>query len=226
MGVVIDTITEARKKPIESGVQILVEGGDECHLFEAFIEYLRQTKSMGEVDVRILDLKGKDNLKDFLPAFAVMPGFKMNVRSLGIVRDADKSEESAFESVQSALRNARIPFPNQIGQTAVEGDHPAITALILPGRGRSGYLETLLCESFKDDPLNQCVDEFFECVKKRNGVADPNDKARARIYIAAQESPNVAVGIAAKKGVWKFENEAFDCVREFLERVVWNIPPV
>ena len=232
MGIVIDTTEKARKKPIKSSVQIIVEGGDECHLFEAFIEHLQKTKSMGEVDVRILNLKGKDNLKDFLPGFALMPEFKMNVQRLGIVRDADespddidKSEERAFQSVRSALKKARLPIPNQIGQTAVEGDHPAVTALILPGGGRPGYLETLLCESFKDDPLNQCVDEFFECTKKRNGTEDPDDKARARVYIAAKKAPNVAVGLAAKKDVWKFENRAFEGVRKFLERVVWNIPP-
>ena len=86
-------------------------------------------------------------------------GFRETVRSLGIVRDAETSAGGAFQSVQSALRNAELPVPDSLAERT--DTSPAVTVLILPGDNRQGMLETLLCESFADDPVEDCIDDFF-----------------------------------------------------------------
>ena len=224
MRVEIESIHEIGKRRIEAGVQILVEGGDDSYFIKAMIEHMRQTDSGEEADVQIINLRGKDNLRLFLAGLSAMDGFE-NVRRMGIIRDADKSEESAFQSVLSALKNAGLPVPHEPNAPAEANGRPSVTALILPGGGRAGELETLLCESFKDDPVNQCVDEFFECVERLNGAVEQPEKARVRAYIAAQTDPNVAAGGAAERGYWNFEHNAFQAIRRFLRLVVWGGEP-
>ena len=46
-----------------------------------------------------------------------------------------------------------------------------------------------------------------------------SEKARTCAYLATTRHPHVSVGVAAKKGVWDFEHDAFSNVREFLSRL-------
>lgn len=221
MPVEIEPIHEIGEKRIEAEVQILVEGGDDSYFIKAMIEHMRRVDSREAADVRIVNLRGRDNLKLFLAALSAMDGFE-NIRRIGVIRDADDSEERAFQSVQTALKNAGLPVPNAPNNPAEAESRPDVTALILPGGGRKGELETLLCESFTDDPVNKCVDEFFECVKQLNRAVEQPEKARVRAYIAAQTDPNVAAGGAAERGYWNFEHAAFEPLRRFISLVVWE----
>ncbi|MDE0021559.1 MAG: hypothetical protein OXT69_09290 [Candidatus Poribacteria bacterium] len=210
----------------DAGVQILVEGGDDSRILKALIDHMAGAISDRQEieDVNIYELGGKPSLKRFLPVLVKSEGFEQ-VKRIGILLDADDSEERAFQSVQSALKNAGLPVPHEPNAPAEADGRPSVTALILPGGGRAGELETLLCESFKDDPVNQCVDEFFECVERLNGAVEQPEKARVRTYIAAQTDPNVAAGGAAERGYWNFEHNAFQPIRRFMSLVVWGGEP-
>ena len=98
------------------------------------------------------------NCEAFLKAFVKSPAFD-TVSSMGIVRDAENSAASAFQSVHSSLTNVGLPAPSGAGQRF--GDSPAVTVLILPGDDNPGMLETLLCQTFADAPVNRCIDDFF-----------------------------------------------------------------
>ena len=133
---------------IEQKIQLLVEGKDERNFFKAFIEHLR----LRRVQIQVLD--GKDRLREFLVTLAGATAFR-NVRSVGVVRDADASADGAFQSVRTALRNANrilqessgaeLPVPDRPEERA--GDRPSVSVLILPGDGGDGMLETLLCRT-------------------------------------------------------------------------------
>lgn len=90
--------------PIESSVQLLVEGNDQRNFFEAMVERLKL------LDVQVRDFGGVTELRRYLAAFVNEPGFRQ-VRRIGIVRDAETSAEGAFASVRSSLENAAFPFP-------------------------------------------------------------------------------------------------------------------
>ena len=141
-----------RPAPIESKIQLLVEGNDQRNFFEAFSDHLSLD------DVQIQNFGGVDELRGFLLALVNAPGFRETVQSVGIVRDAETFAQAAFQSVQSSLSNAGLPVPNRLEQRTVSS--PAVTVLILPGNNRPGMLETLLCQSFVDTPeeaLHQCL---------------------------------------------------------------------
>ena len=192
---------------ITSPVQLVVEGNDQVNFFRAFV------KHVSLANVQIQNFGGISELRAFLAALAVEPDFEERVERLGIVRDAERHAEGAFESVRSSLANAGLPAPD--GPEVLTGDRPpAVSVLILPGEGREGMLETLLCESFAGKRIDRCIDEFFECVG-REAVTYP-DKARAFAYLTMTAEPRHSVGVAALQGQWDLDHSAFGVVQRFL----------
>ena len=197
---------------IRSEIQLLIEGNDQRNFFEAFIEHLSLE------NIQIQNFGGVNELRNFLPAFVNMPNFQI-VQSFGIVRDAETSAGSAFQSVQSSLRNAELSVPDSPAKRT--GISPAVTVLILPGDGRSGMLETLLCESFADTSVDRCIDDFFTCVENLPDVSIKNpDKARAHAYLTTKPDPHFSVGVAAKNDYWDLDHDVFRNVRDFLQKIL------
>jgi hypothetical protein len=211
---------------IEREVQLLVEGNDERNFFRTFIERLQ----LANVQVQVLD--GKDRLRDSLETLAGTTDFRI-VRSIGIVRDADDSAPKAFQSVQTSLRNVNqvvrtwsgveFPVPERPEERA--GDVPSVSVLILPVGGEQGMLETLLCRTFAGTDVDRCIDGFFQCAEESGSPIHRPDKARARAYLTTKPHPHVSVGVAAQKGYWDFDHDAFDGVRRFLRLLAQNLSP-
>lgn len=194
---------------IRTGVQLLVEGNDPRNFFEALVRHMERD------DIQVRNFGGVNELRGFLSAFVAMPGFGETVRSLGIVRDAEADARGAFQSVQSRLRNAGLPVPDAIDQRA-EGP-PSVSALILPGDGRPGMLETLLCETFAGSAEDDCVTEFLDCASELPGASVTRpDKARAHAWLATQPEPHFSVGYAAQRGYWDLDHPTLGGVRDFL----------
>ena len=207
----------AKSTQIERKIQLLVEGKDQLNFFEKFIDHLSLT------NVQIHDFGGGTELRDFLLALVNASDFRETVQSVGIVRDAETSAEGAFQSVQSSLKKAKLSVPDSPEERT--GTSPAVSVMILPGHNRKGMLETLLCETFVDTSVDRCIDEFFKCVKSLPDVSFKRaDKARARVYVTTKPEPHVSVGVAAKKGYWDLEHNAFSAVRNFLKMIAEPSP--
>ena len=206
-----------RAEEIKSAIQLLVEGNDPRNFFEAFVEHLSLA------NIQIQNFGGMSELGGFLRALVNAPGFQ-TVQSLGIVRDAETSAGGAFQSVQSALRNAALSVPDSPAERT--DTSPAVTVLILPGDNRQGMLETLLCESFADDPVEECIDDFFKCVESLPDVSiERADKARARAYLTTKPNPHFSVGVAAKNDYWDLDHSVFSTVRDFLQMIAATESP-
>ena len=201
-----------RAEEIKSEIQLLVEGNDQRNFFEAFIDHLSLK------NIQIQNFGGVNELRNFLLAFVNMPNFQ-TVQSIGIVRDAEKSAKGALQSVQSSLKRAKLPEPKNSAERTETS--PAVAVLILPGDGRSGMLETLLCESFADTSVDRCIDDFFTCVENLPDVSIKNsDKARAHAYLTTKPDPHFSVGVAAKNDYWDLDHDIFGNIRDFLQRIL------
>ena len=196
--------------PVNRKTQLLVEGNDERNFFAAMLRHLNMD------GIQIQNFGGVNGLRNFLITFADLDDFLESVESVGIVRDAEISAESAFRSVQGALRNANMDVPDAPGIKT--GGAPSISAFILPDNRSGGMLETLLCRTFADTPMEDCVESFFACV---GGATDEPlhrpEKSRAHAYIATMSEPQVSVGVAAQRGYWNLDHPAFDDVKRFLQ---------
>ncbi len=202
-------------KQIESKIQLLVEGKDQLNFFEALIEHLSFP------NIQIQDFGGVDELRSFLLALVNMPHFHEIVESIGIVRDAERSAEGAFQSVQTSLTNAKLPVPPHPEEPTAT--LPKVTVLILPGNNRQGMLETLLCESFAGTPEDRCIDDFFKCIEDLLDMSvKRQEKARAFAYLTTKPEPHVSVGVAAKKNYWDLNHNVFSNIRDFLNLMILN----
>ena len=183
-------------EPIKSSVQLLVEGNDQRNFFEALAEHWNLP------DVQIRNFGGVNELRRYLAALVNVAHFS-SVRRIGIVRDAETSAASAFQSVQSALRNAGLAVPDQPA-TLVPGK-PNVSVLVLPDGADSGMLETLLCETFAGTPADRCIDELFVCVSRvlPSGTKRP-EKARCHVWLATKSEPHLSVASppSAVIGIW------------------------
>lgn len=154
--------------------------------------------------------------------------------SLGVLRDADDREETAFQSVADTLRHVGLPAPARPcerveGRFELAKRDVAVAVMILPGNGRPGALESLCVEAVRDAPVARCVDDLFRCVEDIRGCdataeedaarVASRDKAWANAYITIGDRPDVHVGVAASKGVWPLDAPAFEGLREFLKLV-------
>ncbi len=208
---------------ITASTQILVEGEDDKIFFEKFKEHALGKEKSANIQIQIYE--DKYNLRNFLHLFATSPG-AVKIQSVGIVRDADESETGALQSIQSALESLESedvdwPSPDSVN-VCVQGP-PSVTALILPGGERRGALETLLCDTLRDE-LTACIGEYFECAERWTEATDQltaqRDKGRAKVYLAARKPPDISVSSSVQsEKYWNFEHDAFGIVREFLEVV-------
>ena len=185
---------------IELGVQLLVEGKDPQNFFGALVKHLSLK------DIQIQNFGGVNDLPAFLKQFVKAPDFGI-VRRIGIIRDAEKQPiEDVRRSIESALKNTNPPI-----------DDGLVKMFILPNNENEGMLETLLCKTFVDTDENSCIDSFLECVGKLpKNYLKRYDKARAHAFLATREEPHVSVGVAAQKGYWCFNHDAFADVSSFL----------
>ena len=118
---------------------LLVEGNDDLRFFGAMSKHLAIN------GIEISSYNGKDNLRNDLAERVRNPDFP-SVTSLGIVRDADNSSQSAFDSVAGSLRRAGMPTP--YGPMApIERGGLRISVLILPPDDEEGELENVCLRS-------------------------------------------------------------------------------
>lgn len=189
--------------------QLLVEGRDQWNFFQALISH------MNIDDIQIQDFGGVNDLTGFVMNLVEMGEFNDSVESMGIVRDAEVSATSAFQSVQSSLDRAGLPIPDRPMEPT--NSLPSISVMILPDDHSPGMLETLLCRSFAGSGLDSCIDSFFECIQDELGYGPHRpEKARAHAYIATRRDPHVSVGVAAQRSYWDLDHAVFDGVRSFL----------
>ncbi len=194
---------------LEASTQLLVEGNDQRNFFEAFVAYL------GISRIQVQNFGGVNDLAGFMMNLVAMGELWDGVQSIGIVRDAELSASSAFQSVQGSLAKAGLSVPDRPGEPT--NSLPSINVLILPDDDNAGMLETLLCRTFEDTPIGVCIESFFGCVSAETGEGlHRPDKARAHAYIATQRDPHVSVGVATQRGYWYLDHAVFNGVHNFL----------
>lgn len=217
------------KHPEQSGgiatKLLLVEGSDDRRFFRAF------SRGLGIADIEVGNFNGKSNLGNDLSARVRSPEFH-TVSSLGIVRDADESSQSAFDSVIGSLRRAELPTPDG-PIIPIEHDGMRISVLILPPEDEQGELENVCLSSIEGVSDMRCLESYFDCLSivEPSITANHMSKARLHSYLAigpvhtssdgnmTRRRPALRLGEAAEAGVWDWSSPAFDKVAEFLRNL-------
>jgi hypothetical protein len=190
--------------------QLVVEGRDTEAFFAAFLNHI------GITGVQIQDFGGIAELPVFLELLCNTPGFRAQVTSLGIVRDAETNAKAAFQSICGALDGAGLPVPAR--PLVPVGHSPRVGILILPDATTPGMLETVLLRAVADDPAMECVDQYFRCVEQQTGSRPGNmPKAQLQAFLASRPRPGLLTGYAARAGYLCLDSSAYGHVRQFLQ---------
>lgn len=187
----------------------LVEGKDEINFYSAL------TTHMGLADIEIRWFEGVNNLRPTLEALRGVEGFD-RLTALGIVRDAEGDGRAALQSVRDALRAMNFPVPGRALERAGAG--PAVVILINPHEESHGRFEDVCAESVRETRVMACVEQYIACLKALgSGMPAREWKTRIHAFIAAQEHPEVSLGVAAKYGYFPFDHRAFATIKRLFE---------
>lgn len=210
--------------PITKPKLLVGEGVDEVYFFSALVNDLEID------DIQVDQYGGKHKLREGLDALMKRSGFKNNVVSLGITRDADYPNDpaademmaapSAFQSVCSALTSLGLPVPPAVG--VKEAGPVSVSVFILPGGDKPGMLEDLCLASADADSAFECVVEFFDCVEQRGGQSHARNmaaKARVHAWLATKPEPDKRLGEAGQSEYWDFSDEAFSDLKSFIQNL-------
>src|SRR5581483_5776638 len=180
---------------------------------EKFIEvFLRDLKLD---NIQLQNYGGNHEMRIFLAALRNAPEFKERVQSLGIIRDAEADATAAFQSVCDVLEHVNLDRPVRPEQFV--GNQPRVGIFLFPDGSRAGMLETLCLEAIGNDPVIECVIEYFDCVKRKVGALPNNlEKARLRTFLASRPRPHLQLARAIDAGYIPCNSSCFDGIKNFL----------
>ena len=186
---------------------LIIEGTDEQNFFTGLLKHLSLE------DIQVVNIRGKDKIRSKLKALTLAPNFS-DVNSLGIIRDADNNPSGAFRSVCDAMRGAGLVAPRR--QLSFAGSNPRTGIMVLPQPGSKGMLEDVCLNSIKDTQEMECILKYLDCIKHETGTLPTNiSKSKINSFLAIKE-PGLRLGEAALRGIWLWDNPAFEQIKEFL----------
>jgi hypothetical protein len=195
--------------PLRLQKLLLVEGKDEVNFYSAIKDHI------GLVDIEIRSFEGINNLRPTLEAIRGVEGFD-RLTAVAIVRDAEGNGAAALQSVRDALRATGFAVPHQGLERA--GTGPTVVILINPHERPDGRFEDVCADSVRRSPVMRCVEEYIACLKALGvGMPAKEWKTRVHAFIAAQEQPQISLGIAAKYGYFPLGDPAFDTIRRLFD---------
>jgi hypothetical protein len=185
---------------------ILVEGADDQAIIAAMIRH------EGLEDYHVHDMRGNTSWSSRLQAVMLEPTFSMNVRSLGLIKDADSNPGAAWDSCIGVLGNCNLPIPRAAAILA-EGV-PSVAIMIVPSISRPGAIEDLCMSSF-DEARLACVDGYFACLGDPQ-YARTGSKGHVQAYLAGLPTAPRDLKVAADRGTLNMASSAFDELRAFV----------
>ena len=163
---------------------LLVEGKDDQNVIWALCQKFRLTKNFAVED--------SQGFEKMLPEISVRLK-QSNIRTLGIVVDADTALESRWQSLQSEFAKSNIILPNALPQDGFLKDYEEIRIgiWIMPNNQISGMIEDFIQFLIpKDDKLLPLVDKHLEEIEKlglNKYKRIHKSKTRIHAWLALQE---------------------------------------
>ncbi|MBI3661601.1 MAG: hypothetical protein HY234_00920 [Acidobacteria bacterium] len=192
------------KRVVQSRL-LLGEGPDEKNFFEAFLRFL------GIKGIQPMQYGGKNALLGFLELVTKSQPEFMQVTHLAITADANGNESGTLASLREAFGRFGMPIPDD-RRFATNGH---ITTGMFVVRDR---LETVCLNSLRGQAAERCIEQYLECVGY--GASPGNrEKAKSRVYLSCKDNSTLSLGVAALKGYWDYQNQAFDDIRSFLQEL-------
>lgn len=201
---------------IENKRLLLVEGKDEVYFFG------KMFKELALMDqIQIIEIGGVERMNSTLSALMLMPNFE-SVQSIGIIRDADDSVESALQSLRNILGQSNLPAPAQHNSFEQGESDLKVGVFIMPGSEIDGtMLEDLCLKTVEDQPYLPLIERYLSQLEAE-GLELPSNiaKSKVQIYLASQKRIVHSLGLGAQRGYWNLNHSSLEDVKRFLHSLI------
>ena len=221
-----NTSNETRSKPtrIYPNMRhlILCEGRDEWGFLVKYLnsEALSEYSELSTI-VQVEDFGGNEELSTKLQLWSRTPGFEQ-IKTLVVIRDAERNAEGAVQSIMSAFRNANLPIPPSPG-CLEKTDHLSTGFLLFPSCDNHPQNETLedLCLSILEETdysvLNE-INGFLHSLQDQGLRSFPHEfKSKLHTYFSVTDDfVSLKIGEAAEAGAFDWSSQKLNSLRDFL----------
>jgi hypothetical protein len=188
--------------------KLLLEGKDDLFVTAAICEKLRVVETFD-----LIDCDGVSNIPVHIDLYLLKK--RPDVKTLGIILDADASLASRWQSLKQHLEklNYEVPETPTTGGTIIEGKerNPNIGIWLMPDNNETGMLEDFVKYLIpENDTLLAEADRILSEIEAGQlHKYNPIHKSKARIHtwLAWQEDPGTPMGLAITKSYLSINTE-------------------
>lgn len=222
------------KKIIESGRAhlILCEGMD---AYSFLINLLADIKlrELEFEEFHVYNFGGNSDLPVALKSLPLDANFK-KLKSVSIIRDAERDAQSAVQSVQGALRDTGFAVPKTPCCSAHDesAKYPAIkTGFVLfptcSASCKSGTLEDLCVDILAGENSKSVlvdVDKALAPYMRENGLRRPHKNRLHAYFSFTNEFVSLKIGEAAKARAFSWDSPQIESLKKFLRAMLGKAP--
>lgn len=201
---------------------IICEGVDAKYFMIWFInsKELRYEPRFSQ-GIQVEDFGGITDLGDYLSMLKDVKGFN-KLRSLLIVRDAERGASAAASSIRSSLSASSLAVPDAPCEWVRA--HPSVAFLLFPSCSSTpteGTLEDLCLEIMKTDDVIQNVDRFINDLQSAGKRTFPRvHKNKLHTYLSVTEPyVSLKIGEAGKAGAYDWSHEKMKRIAGFIKEI-------
>ena len=212
----------------ETTCLVLCEGVDAKFFLIWLLDYYKKQGVKAFEHIQVEDFGGITQLTDSLAVWKNISGFRQNIKSLCIIRDAETNFLNSCHSICGSLEKNQFVVPKK-AWTVKEDNGFKLAYILFPGTKdnegnyKSGTLEDLCLESLSDANKSkklEVIDLFIDKASQDFNLQFPRlHKTRLHEFLVMHDKyVDCKIGEAAKAGAFDFENIAVkEIVRIFKE---------
>ena len=207
----------SKKIELKCSKLLLTEGAD------AYFFLIWACVNFGIEDVQVLDYGGINELTKYLGQLKLAPCFDDLVKTIVVIRDAERNAGGAVSSIKTSLRATGLPAPNKPFEFCEKVDLRTAFA-IFPGNVdesgafTDGTLEDLCLAMIGNEPLLECVSAFLECAATINEPLTHSHKSIIHAYFSAKNKfVGMKIGEAAKSGALNWDHKLFEPFKQLIQ---------
>jgi hypothetical protein len=205
---------------------IFCEGADAYFFLIWLLDFFKKDNPAFNV-FRVYDFGGIAQLELYLRNFAKTDDFKNIVRSLCIIRDAERDANSACQSIQAALRNCGFAVPAE-ACSWTPGDSTRYSQiptgfLLFPSCNatpQAGTLEDLCLGILAKEEAETVLSSADVALEPYKGQLSRPHKNRLHTYFSLTDAfVSLKVGEAAKAQAFRWDAPEINSLKSFLARI-------
>lgn len=209
---------------------VLCEGIDAKFFLIWLLDYYKKHGISEFEHIQVEDFGGITQLSDSLAVWKNISGFKKQINSLCIIRDAETNFLNSCQSIRGSLQKNDFPVSNQAWAVKDENGFK-VAYLVFPGTKdengnyKAGTLEDLCLEALADNSKTaklSSIDSFIEQAKNEFNIQFPRlHKTRLHEFLVMHDKfVDCKIGEAAKAGAFDFENDVIKEIAGIFKELV------